>query len=179
MLAGMTAGDEREGYAGFVVRPTTGDDWRDIRALRLEMLADTPTAYAETLDSALRQGEAEWRMRGRRGTAGHGTALVAITDTGRWAGTMGGYLAAGGPLLVGVYVAPHFRGAGAGVTDALLAGVEDWARGEGDMLTLHVHEHNTRARRAYEKRGFVANGVTVPYVLDPSANEIEMTKRVT
>ena len=179
MLAGMDLTPDGR-TAGFVVRPTSEDDWRDIRALRLEMLADTPTAFAETLDSALQHGEAEWRMRGRRGTAEHGTALVAVTEQGRWVGTMGGFLLAGtGPLLVGVYVAPAFRGADAGVTDALLARVEDWARGEGDTLALHVHERNARARRAYEKRGFAATGTTLPYVLDPTASEIEMSKRVT
>ena len=29
---------------GFVVRRTTEEDWREVRALRLEMLADTPLA---------------------------------------------------------------------------------------------------------------------------------------
>ena len=165
---------------GFVVRATTEDDWRDIRSLRLEMLADTPTAYAETLETALRQGEAEWRMRGRRGTAENGIAVVAVDDSGRWIGAMGGYLPPrGGPLLVGVYVAADRRGADAGVTDALLSRVEAWARTRGEVLTLHVHEGNLRARRAYEKRGFFATGVTVPYLLDPTANEIEMAKRVT
>ena len=40
-------------------------------------------------------------------------------------------------------------------------------------------ERNARARRAYEKRGFAATGTTLPYVLDPTASEIEMSKRVT
>jgi hypothetical protein len=39
-----------------------------------------------------------------------------------------------------------------------------------------VHEDNARARRAYERRGFVLTGHTVPYNLDPSRNELEMVK---
>ena len=53
-----------------------------------------------------------------------------------------------GPLLVGVCVAPDFGGSKSGLTDALLAVVEDWTRTEGDQLTLNVHEENFRARKA-------------------------------
>jgi len=164
------------------VRATTADDWQQVRALRLEMLADTPIAFGETLEAAQRVTEAGWRERGRRGANPHSTALVAIDlDTGAWAGIMGGYVddAVGSkPLLVGVYVSPAYRGKNSHVTDLLLAGVEEWARGEGDELLLHVHESNPRAIAAYERRGFHATGVTVPYVLDPSTRELEMRKRL-
>lgn len=52
-----------------LVRHTTGADWREYRDLRLEMLADTPLAFAETLANAQRWNEAEWRMRSARGEA--------------------------------------------------------------------------------------------------------------
>jgi len=165
---------------GFRIRSTTSADWREIRELRLEMLRDTPLAFGETFDTALAHDEAEWTMRGERGTTEHSIAVVAITTSGRWIGTMGGYIpdAATGPLLVGVYVAPDFRGGVAGVTDALLSRIEDWARTESGRLTLHVHEHNDRARAAYERRGFAATGVTEPYVLDPTTRELEMIKQL-
>ncbi|MET1015474.1 GNAT family N-acetyltransferase [Leifsonia flava] len=181
----------------FSIRPTVADDWEQVRALRLEMLADTPLAYAETRGHALDQPESEWRMRGARGLTDHGTSLVAIDENGRWIGAMAGYIpdpegeradaAAGtatggrpatGPLLVGVYVAPDVRGREAGVTDALLAGIEAWARTHGDTLTLHVHEDNARAIAAYESRGFERTDVTVPYNLDPAKLELEMVKRL-
>ena len=161
----------------YSLRPTVDSDWREVRELRLEMIRDTPTAYMESIDDALACDEAEWRMRGRRGSAGHGTAIVAIADSGRWIGTMAGYVDPSvGALLVGVYVTPDYRGRDAGVTDALLAAIEDWARAEGSRLTLHVHEHNTRAIAAYEHRGFSVTGETIPYNLDPSTNELEMVK---
>lgn len=96
----------------FSIRRTTSDDWSAIRDLRLEMIRDTPTAYAESLEDAMGHDEAEWRMRGERGTAEQGIALAAITESGRWVGTMGAFVpdAETGPLLVGVYVAPDFRG---------------------------------------------------------------------
>ena len=163
---------------GFRIRTTQVDDWREVRELRLEMLRDTPIAFGETLQDALGHSESEWRMRAARGTAEHGIALVAIDPAGRWVGTMGGYVpdATTGALLVGVYVSPDHRGRGAGVFDALLAAIEDWARGEGDRLTLHVHEDNARARAAYLRRGFTETGNRVQYVLDTASEEIEMVK---
>jgi hypothetical protein len=50
-----------------VIRTTREDDWQAVRALRLEMLRDTPLAYADTLERSLGYDEAEWRRRARRG----------------------------------------------------------------------------------------------------------------
>jgi GNAT superfamily N-acetyltransferase len=164
----------------FSIRSTRDSDWRAIRDLRVEMIRDTPTGYAETLEEALSHDEAEWRMRGRRGASDQGIAIAAITESGRWVGTMAGFVPDPdtGPLLVGVYVAPDFRGRTVGLTAALLTAVEDWARTESDQLTLHVHEDNARARKAYENRGFAATGQSVPYNLDSSRNELEMVKKL-
>ncbi|WEO76334.1 GNAT family N-acetyltransferase [Cryobacterium sp. SO2] len=165
---------------GYRIHRTVASDWREVRDLRLEMLRDTPIAFGETLQDALGHSESEWRMRAARGTAEHGTVLVAIDPAGQWVGTMGGYVPdpAAGPLLVGVYVSPGHRGRDAGVFDTLLAAIEDWARDEGEVLTLHVHEDNARARAAYLRRGFTETGHRVQYVLDAAAMEIEMVKRL-
>ncbi|WP_235934608.1 GNAT family N-acetyltransferase [Paramicrobacterium chengjingii] len=164
----------------YSIRQTVESDWREVRDLRLEMLRDTPIGYGETLDNAHGKGEAEWRVRAKRGTAEHGIALVAIDSSGRWVGTMGGFVPEHEttPILVGVYVAPRCRGRQAGVTDALLDSIEEWARTESNLLMLHVHEDNARARNAYERRGFVQTGHTEPYSLDVSKNELEMIKRL-
>ena len=165
--------------ANIRIRPTTADDWEQVRDLRLEMLRDTPLAFGETLDSALRNSEQAWRMRGARGTDGRGIAVVAIDEAdGRWVGTMGGFVEDGQALLVGVYVSPSHRGRRNGVAEALLEQVEDWARALGTTLRLHVHEANPRARAFYERLGFVATGQVFPYVLDTSARELEMIKRL-
>lgn len=164
----------------FAIRQTTPADWRNLRSIRLEMIQDTPTAYAETFDEASALDEAAWRTRGERGSAEHATQIVAISDDGRWLGSMGGYLpdTQTGPLLVGVYVTPEWRGRDRGLTDALFERLEEWARTEGSTLTLHVHEENLRARKYYERQGFVATGQSVPYNLDPTKNELEMMKQL-
>jgi ribosomal protein S18 acetylase RimI-like enzyme len=162
------------------IRTTTEDDWREVRALRLAMLQDTPIAYGEHRADAERYDEAEWRSRGRRGQTPGSTSLVAIDAQGTWVGMMNGYVPdeATGPLLVGVYVAPGHRGRDAGVADALLDAVERWAAEHGTTLRLHVHEDNLRARAFYERRGFVLTGHTEPYELDPTRAEVEMIRQL-
>jgi len=139
-----------------IISPTEAD-WQRVRDLRLEMLRDTPIAFLETIEAAEANTEDVWRMRANRGSAPGSVQLVAVDASGWWVGTMSGFvdrLDVGGPLLVGVYISPAFRGRDVGVTDALLDAVEDWASGQGTTLTLHVHEDNARAIAFYEKHGF-------------------------
>ncbi|MBF4609595.1 GNAT family N-acetyltransferase [Curtobacterium sp. VKM Ac-1393] len=165
---------------GITIRPTTEADWAAIRALRLEMLRDTPMAYAEHLADAEQLDKTEWRARGRRGQSAGGASLVAIDADGRWVGAMGVFIpdAATGPLLVGVYVAPSHRGRAAGVTDALLDAIESWAVGHGTTLRLHVHERNLRAQAFYVRRGYEPTGASEPHVLAPDERELEMIRRL-
>lgn len=173
-------------YAGrvktenLVFRSTTAADWRQIRDLRLEMIKDTPIACTETEAEAFGLDETEWRRRGAQGSGDGFITVAAIDECGNWVGTMASYIAepSVGPLLVGVYVSPDFRGTDVGVTDTLLSAVEAWARSNGGRLTLHVHEANVKAQRAYSKRGFEFTGHTVEYSLDPSSHEVEMTKEL-
>ena len=152
------------------------DDWRELRALRLEMLRDTPMAYIETVQQAEALGQGEWAFRAARcGQPGSLGVAAVEDDTGRWVGTMSAYLA--GPEvanLVTVYVTPAHRGTG--VTDLLLDSVLSWVARQDDVRTLAllVHEQNGRAAAFYARRGFRASGRTEPYPLDPSQRELEM-----
>jgi GNAT superfamily N-acetyltransferase len=167
-------------YAVTILSPTEAD-WERVRDLRLEMLRDTPIAFMETVEAAEANTEEVWRVRANRGTTPDSVQLVAVDDAGRWVGTMSGFvdrLEVRGPLLVGVFVTAGARGRDAGVADALLDAVEDWARGRGDALTLHVHEDNDRAIAFYRRRGYDLTGRTIPYNLDPTRNELEMRRRL-
>jgi GNAT superfamily N-acetyltransferase len=166
-----------------VVVPMRPEQWRELRALRLEMLADSPLAYVESLESAQRVGEQEWQDRARRYTAAPSVNLVAVApaggSAGQWVGTMSGYVdePSGRPWLVAVYVAPEHRGRDRGVADALLDGIEDWARRGGHpQLWLEVHEDNPRAHGFYLRRGYRFTGATRPYDLDPATREREMVR---
>lgn len=160
----------------FVVRPIEESDWAEYRGIRLEMLQDTPMAFGDTYAEAVQRDEAEWKRR----SIGGGTSVrfAAIAADGTWIGSMGCFVEAGVPVLVGVYVAPGYRGEKFGVTSALLDTVEHWASAHGDVIRLDVHEGNDRARAAYAKRGYVETGNTSPYPNDPTARELEMTKHL-
>jgi GNAT superfamily N-acetyltransferase len=164
--------------SGFRIERIAESDWQRMRELRLEMLADTPLAFLETLESARQEPETEWRSRAGRSKREGSIGLAAVDpSTGAWLGTMSAYLdGRGDAMLVSVYVTPAWRGTAKGLTDALLDEVETWVRAaipEGRLL-LHVHEDNPRARGFYERRGYVATGRTIPYPLDRTQNEVEM-----
>ena len=162
----------------FSVRAVAEPDWRELKALRLEMLADAPLAYLETLASAESEPDATWQVRAARSTLDGNARLVAIDDAGKWIGMAGGYNDRDfGATLVSVYVTPKWRGQH-GVLDSLLERVELWAARLGSTLRLEVHEDNPRAIASYRKRGFVETGRTIPYPLDPGGLEIEMIKRL-
>ena len=119
------------------------DDSREYRALRFEMLADTPLAYLETLEQARMHPDSHWRGRAAN-TSAASRLFAAVAADGRWIGSIGGFQASGAPhpYLVGVYVTPAYRGREHRVTDELLDAVSAWARSRSDRLLLQVHEQN-------------------------------------
>lgn len=166
---------------GITLRRTTRDDWMRLRTLRLQALRDTPIAFGQTVENALRMSEADWRAYAGRGQEPGRTFVVAVDEaSGDFVGMMGGAIdhSGGAPFLVGVFVSPSHRGARLGVTDLLLESIEEWARSFGDVIQLDVHEDNARARRYYASRGFVETGQTIPYPLDRTRLELNMIKRL-
>ena len=174
-------------------RVQPGDGAR-CRAIRLEMLQDTPLAYLETYQHALARPAEEWDFRAARNTQPGNTGYAAVDEaTGGWIGVMHAYVPADAAdvadtagagdraWLVGVWVHPDHRGAAAGVTDALLDAVTAWAGDVAEVprLMLEVHEANARAIAYYRRRGFTETGDAVPYPLDPTANELEMELALT
>ncbi|OZD07297.1 GNAT family N-acetyltransferase [Rhodococcus sp. 06-235-1A] len=159
----------------FRIVPVDGESWRSFRDLRLEMLADSPKAFVETLDAASQQSDDDWRRRATAANSELSCGFAAVDDAGRWVGIMRARVEDGRTFLLGVYVTPLLRGEG--LADALLLEIERWAGERGDdQLTLEVHEHNERAQAFYRRRGFSATGQTVPYPLAPHEQETVMTK---
>jgi len=159
------------------VRRVAEVDWPRLRAVRLEMLADMPSAYLETLVSAEERTEDEWRFRAARGSAGDTDLAVAAAaaDTGRWVAYMACFVDGPGRAhLVSVYVAPAHRGSG--LAARMVDEVRRWARDDAGARTLHlyVHEHNHRARAFYRRLGFAETGESLPYELNPEELDLEM-----
>lgn len=164
----------------WAVRRVRPDDWPRLKALRLEALHDTPMGYLERYEDALLIAEEGWQHRARRGSEnGDSAQFVAESADGSLLGTMVGFPDAAEPHVVwlaAVYVNPAWRGRTRAVADALLDAVVTWARGRNaSRMLLEVHEANAPARTFYRRRGFLETGKARPYVLDPSANELEMS----
>jgi GNAT superfamily N-acetyltransferase len=151
------------------------DEWERWRELRLRALRDSPDAYLETLERAESLDEAAWRERIAPTPARR--AVVAIADDGAWIGQMVVLLDVDPPTLVAVFVDPAHRGDGTArlLLDAVIARVVEAG---ATRLRLQVSDGNDRARRFYERAGFVATGGVERYpghpipehemVLDPA-----------
>jgi GNAT superfamily N-acetyltransferase len=155
---------------------TPDDDPRRLRALRLEMLADTPIAFIERVENARRHPPGYWADRLKSYAAGADrTMYLAETPEGSWVATAGAYVDAKGVAhLVSVYVTPSLRGTG--LFDALAQAVFDWARARGcTEIRLEVALANARALAAYRRLGFAPTGYSQPHPLYPDESiEIEM-----
>lgn len=157
----------------------TEQDWRQVRDLRLQALADTPYAYVETFVHAVSQTEDDWRERARR-SAGPDQIGFAAVDGETWVGTMRASRdPAGRMILQSVFVAPSHRGRALGVADSLLDAIENWVRAQGLAdLYLDVHEDNVRAQALYRRRGYTPTGHRQPYPLNPVQQELQMRREL-
>ncbi|MEU4713796.1 GNAT family N-acetyltransferase [Micromonospora purpureochromogenes] len=148
-------------------------EWRQLRAIRLEALQDSPTAFSTPLAEATAFSDTVWQQEAaREADSASSATFVATGEAGDWVGT-----AAAAPLadvpdhahVYAVYVTPAHRGP-AGPAAALMAAAIRFARDHTDVawLTLGVHEDNPRARAFYRKLGFAETGKAIPYALNPS-----------
>ena len=149
-----------------------------MRALRLEMLADTPLAFLETLAEAAALPHDEFADRIARSSFGHFCAQFVAEVDGRFVGHAGGIVAPDDPkvtIIFAVYITPAHRGTG--MLEQLVEGVAAWSRSAGrpDLL-LEVVVGNDRALRAYERLGFVDTGVRVPHPVIPVLTELQMRR---
>jgi GNAT superfamily N-acetyltransferase len=149
-----------------------------MRALRLEMLADTPLAFLETLAEAAALPHREFTDRIAGSSLGHFRAQFVAEVDGRFIGHAGGIASPDDPkltIIFAVYITPAHRGTG--VLEHLVEGVAAWSRSAGrpDLL-LEVVVGNDRAVRAYERLGFVDTGIRVAHPVIPVLTELQMRR---
>ncbi|BBH65034.1 N-acetyltransferase [Actinoplanes sp. OR16] len=167
----------------WTVRRVTPEDAGRMRALRLEMLADSPLAFLETLAQAAARPHESFRQRIRQSATGNETAqfIAGPADGGGpLIGHAGGTVLPDEPgctVVFAVYVTPAFRGGK--VLAQLVDAVADWSLAAGrDELMLEVVVGNGRAVRAYEKLGFVDTDVRLPHPTVPQLTELQMRRRI-
>ena len=124
------------------------DDWDLLRKTRLRALSDAPEAFTSTGARESTLETEEWRAR-------TGNAVVAFAD-GEPVGMAVFISDESKGQLVGMWVAPEARGSGAAA--ALVDQVAGRAATAGFPLWLCVYADNPRAKRFYERYGFVPTG---------------------
>jgi GNAT superfamily N-acetyltransferase len=162
----------------YTVHRVTPDDAARMRALRLEMLADSPLAFLETLAQAAARPHEDYRRRIIQASAGRGLAQFVADPGGRLIGHAGGTVQPedhATTIVFAVYVTPARRGSG--VLGDLVETVADWSRSVGrPELMLEVVVGNDRAIRAYERLGFTDTGVRLPHPVIPALTELQMRR---
>src|SRR3954468_15623197 len=121
----------------FTVHRVTPADAARMRALRLEMLADSPLAFLETVAQAAARPHEDYRRRIIQASAGRGLAQFVADPGGRLIGHAGGTVLPEEPgvtIVFAVYVTPAHRGTG--VLDELVEAVARWSRsvGRADLM---------------------------------------------
>lgn len=164
----------------WTVRRVTVDDAARMRALRLEMLADSPLAFLETLERAAARPHDAYRARIAEAAAGRHLAQFIADPGGPLIGHAGGTVLPDDPattVVFAVYLTPAYRGGK--VLAELMDAVAAWSRECGrDRLMLEVVTGNDRAVRAYEKLGFEEYGDPVPHPVIPVMTERRMRRRI-
>lgn len=148
------------------------------RALRLEMLADAPLAFLETVAEAAARPHAEFVARATQAAAGYDIARFVADPGGRLVGHIGAAADPDDPavtVLFAVYITPAWRGRG--LLAELVAAAAAWSRAAGrPELLLEVVVGNERALRAYQRLGFVDTGVRVPHPRIPTLTELQLRR---
>lgn len=165
----------------WTVRRVTERDAGRLRALRLEMLADSPLAYLETLAQAASRSHEGYRQ--RVGMAAEGPELAQfIADPGDapLVGHAGGTTIPDEPFVTvvfSVYLTPELRGGK--VLASMVEAIADWSTAAGrHELMLEVVVGNWRAVRAYEKLGFQDTGLRLPHPTVPVMTQLQMRRRI-
>jgi RimJ/RimL family protein N-acetyltransferase len=166
----------------FTVHRVTPADAARMRALRLEMLADSPLAFLETLAQAAARPHEDYRRRIVQASTGRQVAQF-VADPGpgtRLIGHAGGTVLPEEPgvtVVFAVYITPERRGGR--VLAELIDAVAAWSAEAGrDELMLEVVVGNDRAVRAYRRLGFRETGVRVPHPVLPALTELQMRRAV-
>jgi RimJ/RimL family protein N-acetyltransferase len=129
------------------------DDWEQFRAVRLASLSEAPEAFGSRHADWVDAPAERWRSR---------LTQVPLTLLAHEEGTVVGVVS-GQPAdetwveLISMWVAPEARGTG--LAGQLICAVVDWATAQDRATYLMVRRDNVRARRAYERVGFVDTGV--------------------
>ncbi len=161
-----------------VVRRLGPSDWALLRDVRLRALSDAPYAFGSTFEEESQRGDAWWKSSVERFEWHEGVTLAwFVAEEGdELVGIVAGLPPNDEedcPEIISMWVDPRRRGSG--IADRLLTAAVDWAIQEGaQTISLGVADGNERARRFYQRAGFVATGRSEPLRSNPSVRTREL-----
>ena len=137
--------------------------------MRLASLSESPAAFGSRYADWFDAPAERWQSR---------LTQVPLTLLAQEATTVVGVVS-GQPVgdrwveLMSMWVAPGARGTG--VAGQLIGAVADWAAGQGRTTYLMVRNDNARARKSYERAGFVDTGIPKDWPADePPEHRMEL-----
>ena len=149
-------------------------EWQRWRDARFRALIDAPDAFGSTLDREQGFTQGDWVDRMSTGPVWLAVDDDAHDDVGLVA--CGTHAPDAEPWVYSMWVAPQWRGRGA--AELLLAAVVEFARARGAAtLGLDVTDRAPRARRFYERFGFVLRAGTRPLPRDPCGDRARTSGR--
>lgn len=164
-----------------VIRPIRPDEGRRFRSIRLEAIAESPTAFGSTLAELLSRPPEYWDQRAANGAEGPDAILLVAEEGDRWVGIVGGFMGeeAGTRYvdLISMWVHPASRGRGIG--RRLIRRLVAWAREHGARcVVLWVTENNEAATALYRRAGFRETGERQPHPWHGGLDEVRMVREI-
>ncbi len=134
-----------------IIVKTTIDDWNDLKAVRLNALEESPSAFGGSLESELKFDNSRWQA---RADGSNGSTFFLAYVEGEVIGIAGGYLSDKGHELISVWVSPTYRGTSVAVE--LVKSVQEYVIKTGyTKLVLEIEPNNLVVNKFYLKCGFV------------------------
>jgi ribosomal protein S18 acetylase RimI-like enzyme len=148
------------------------DDWEAFRTVRLASLAESPAAFGSRYEDWVDASPERWQDRLTQVPL----TLLAYEDGTPVGVASGALVDTDWVELISMWVAPSVRGTG--VARQLMDAVAEWAVAQDRRTFLMVRSDNARARRAYERAGFVDRGIPDGWPTDePPENRMELKDR--
>jgi GNAT superfamily N-acetyltransferase len=147
-----------------VIRQILPTEGNQLRAIRLQAIAESPSAFGSTLAETQALSAEDWAKRASRNATGEVAVMFVAEDEGAWVGLAGGMLDPQAKprsvTLVSMWVNPGYRRRCIG--RELVRRVSEWARLRADRIELWVTQNNTAAIALYTTCGFTACTDTKP-----------------
>lgn len=138
------------------IRQINQNEWQLLRQVRLAAVADSPQAFADTLEKTQQMPQSLWQRRALSGSEGKDSYCAVALDGSNPIGIAVGLTDADEPkrtFLVSMWVAAQYRGTS--IAPSLLQRVLSWATSiAAEIIMAGVKPGNDRAARFYERNGF-------------------------